>query len=521
MKLSLRLIAVLVILSLTATFAYQAYWLVNLYQTLKADAERNIVEAMRISDYQEVMGRAEWWAVNGDRHGTLEVSAARMKEESQSMVFTSQTESHYVKGELTITTDSASTGKDSTRISANVEKRNIQPSVDDGLSDSDDFNDKFQSALAGKSDLLDLAVVLQKGIHIGIDQLCPTNYHVYDSLLNMQLQEAGVHQPYRLEVVRRDSSMNVCDTILVSCDSAFHTTADTRNYDYSFDTDGHVTYRLWIGPVTSIVLGQMGGILATSLVFVVVLGLSFWYMIHVILRQKSLDEMKTDFTNNMTHELKTPIAVAYAANDVLLNFKKDSDEDVRRKYLKVCQEQLNKLSALVEQILSMSMERRKNFRLSRERTDMGELLDEVVRTFRLKADKNAVIDLRLESEGIFASVDRVHIANAVGNLIDNSLKYSGDRAEVRVRCWQTGNGSVVISVSDNGIGISQDKLQYVFDKFYRVPTGNRHEVKGYGLGLHYVKTIVGLHGGTVTAHSRLGKGSTFYMEINGKEDKIT
>ena len=516
MKLSLRFIAVLVILSLTAIFAYQTYWLVNLYQTLKADAERSIVEAMRISDYQEVMRRAEWWAVNGDKHGTLEVSAARMKEDSQSMVFTSQTESHYVKGELTITTDSTSTSKDSTRISANVEDRNIQQSADGGQSDANDFNDKFQSALAGKSDLLDLAVVLQKGIHIGIDQLCPTDYHVYDSLLNLQLQEAGVHQPYRLEVVSRDTSMTVCDTILVSCDSAFIATADTRNYDYSFDTDGQVTYRLWVGPVTSIVLRQMGGILATSFVIVIVLGLSFWYMIHVILRQKSLDEMKTDFTNNMTHELKTPIAVAYAANDVLLNFKKNCDEEERRKYLTVCQEQLTKLSALVEQILSMSMERRKNFRLSIERADMGELLDEVVRTFRLRADENAVIELKLESEGIFASVDRVHMANAVGNLIDNSLKYSGDRAaEVSVRCWQTGNGEVKISVSDNGIGISHDKLQYVFDKFYRVPTGNRHEVKGYGLGLHYVKTIVDMHGGRVTAESRLGGGSTFCIEIKG------
>lgn len=520
MKLSLRFIAALVILSLMAIFAYQAYWLVNLYQTLKADAERSIIEAMRISDYQEVMRRAEWWAVNGDKHGTLEVSAARMKEESQSMTFTSQTESHYVKGELTITTDSASKGKDSTRISANVEKSNIPPSADNGQSDADNFNDKFQSALAGKSDLLDLAVVLQKGIHIGIDQLCPTDYHVYDSLLNLQLQEAGVHQPYRLEVVCRDSSMTECDTILVSCDSAFIATADTRNYDYSFDTNGQATYRLWIGPVTSIVFRQMGGILATSLVIVIVLGLSFWYMIHVILRQKSLDEMKTDFTNNMTHELKTPIAVAYAANDVLLNFKKNCDEEEKRKYLTVCQEQLTKLSALVEQILSMSMERRKNFRLTVERTDMGELLDEVVRTFRLRADKSAVINLELESERIYASVDRVHMANAVGNLIDNSLKYSGDRAaEVRVRCWQTENGEVKISVSDNGIGISHDKLQYVFDKYYRVPTGNRHEVKGYGLGLHYVRTIADMHGGRVTAESRLGEGSTFCIEIKGKESK--
>lgn len=505
MKLSLRLIAVLVIMSITATFAYQAYWLINLYQTLKADTERSITEAMRISDYQEVMGRAEWWAVNGDKHGTLEVSAARMKSDSQSMVFTSQTEDHYVKGELTITADS--TGRDSTTTASEEQTA------------TDSFNDKFQSALAGRSDLLDLAMVLQKGIHIGIDQLCPADYSVYDSLLSLQLQEAGVLQPYKLEVVRRYPSSHVCDTIVVRCDSAFQSTAESRSYDYSFDTDGLLTYRLWTAPVTSIVLHQMGGILLTSFIIVIVLAFSFWYLIHIILQQKSLDEMKTDFTNNMTHELKTPIAVAYAANDVLLNFKKDCDENERRKYLLVCQEQLSKLSALVEQILSVSMERRKGFRLTREKTDIGELLHDVVRTFRLKANRESAIELTAEQERMFASVDRVHMANAVGNLIDNALKYSGNEAKVRVACFPNGKGGIRISVSDNGVGISRDNQRYVFDKFYRVPTGNLHQVKGYGLGLYYVKTIVGMHGGTVSMNSRPGKGSTFYIEINSDEDE--
>ena len=152
-------------------------------------------------------------------------------------------------------------------------------------------------------------------------------------------------------------------------------------------------------------------------------------------------------------------------------------------------------------------------------TDMGELLHDVVRTFRLKTDRKSAIEFTVGPEKMFASVDRVHMANAVGNLIDNALKYSGSDAKIHVRCVPKGKECIRISVSDNGIGISRDNQRYVFNKFYRVPTGNLHQVKGYGLGLYYVKTIVGMHGGTVSVNSRPGKGSTFYIEINSEKDE--
>ena len=257
---------------------------------------------------------------------------------------------------------------------------------------------------------------------------------------------------------------------------------------------------------------QMAGILATSAVILLVLGFSFWYLIRILLRQRTLEEMKDDFTNNMTHELKTPIAVAYAANDALLNFGADADTLKRTRYLRICQEQLTRLGGLVEQILSLSMERRHSFRLHRTTFPVADILAPLIEQHKLKADKPVRISTRLTPSGLEVNADRTHFSNIVSNLLDNAIKYSAGQAEVEIEASQEG-GAFILSVRDKGIGIPKDKLAHVFDKFYRVPTGNLHEVKGYGLGLYYVKTMVERHGGTVEVESEPGRGSEFVIRI--------
>jgi signal transduction histidine kinase len=227
--------------------------------------------------------------------------------------------------------------------------------------------------------------------------------------------------------------------------------------------------------------------------------------------------MKSDFTNNITHELKTPIAVAYAATDALLNFHQVNDAVKRERYLRICQEQLQRLSGLVEQILSMSMERRKTFRLNVEELPLKELLLPLVEQHKLKADKSVHISLDIEPDGLTVRADRTHLTNIISNLLDNAIKYSDGQAEITVCCrrytGQDGDTHTEIRVSDHGIGIAHDRLPHIFDKFYRVPTGNLHEVKGYGLGLFYVKTLVEKHNGTVEVKSEPGKGSEFTVRI--------
>lgn len=222
--------------------------------------------------------------------------------------------------------------------------------------------------------------------------------------------------------------------------------------------------------------------------------------------------MKSNFTNNITHELKTPIAVAYAANDALLNFNQAEEKSKRDQYLRISQEQLQRLSGLVEQILSMSMESRKTFRLHPEEICLKELITSLIEQHQLKADIPVHITLETEPEALTIVADRTHFSNIISNLIDNAVKYSKQEAEIMIQCRQTGE-TVTITVSDHGIGIPLDKQKHIFDKFYRVPTGNLHNVKGYGLGLFYVKSMVEKHGGTITDKSESGKGSTFTITI--------
>lgn len=213
------------------------------------------------------------------------------------------------------------------------------------------------------------------------------------------------------------------------------------------------------------------------------IGVSFWFLIRIILRQKSVEEMKEDFTHNITHELKTPIAVAYAANDALLNFNGAENLTKRQNYLQIIQTQLKQLSGLVEQILSMSMEQRKNFRLNYEPVELRPMLENLISQHRLKADKPTEFKLIME-ENITLRADRLHLYNVISNLIDNAIKYSDEKAYIyisAIRCNNPCNGDrnayVMLKIQDKGIGIPADRQKHLFDKFYRVPTGNLHNVK--------------------------------------------
>ena len=159
---------------------------------------------------------------------------------------------------------------------------------------------------------------------------------------------------------------------------------------------------------------------------------------------------------------------------------------------------------MVEQILSMSMERRRQFRLSIEAVDVAALLQPIIEQQQLKADKPVVFKTRIEPEGLTIQADRAHLSNILNNLIDNAIKYSSDEARVEIAAT-----AAAISVTDHGMGIAPDKLPHIYDKFYRVPTGNLHDVKGYGLGLFYVKTMVEKHGWSIDVSSTRGEGTTF------------
>lgn len=271
--------------------------------------------------------------------------------------------------------------------------------------------------------------------------------------------------------------------------------------------DGELIYQAYISPLTKNVLKEMGGIIATNAAIALVLGVAFWYLIHIINRQKTLEEMKDDFTNNMTHELKTPIAIAYAANDSLLQFPDPTDEERTRKYLTAAIDQLSKLSGLVESILSMSMERRKHLSLAKEEILLRPFLETIIEQQKIKVHKGCTIEFVCD-DTLSVMADPTHLSNIMANLIDNSIKYSGDHVDILIKAAEG-----YISVTDNGNGISRKHLSEIFNKFYRVPTGNRQNVRGYGIGLFYVKSLVEKHGWSIDVSSEPGKGSCFTITM--------
>ncbi len=278
-----------------------------------------------------------------------------------------------------------------------------------------------------------------------------------------------------------------------------------------YQVNGKLTYCAYISPLTENILKEMSGVIVTSALIAIVLTFGFWYLLHVIKRLRTIEEMKDDFTNNMTHELKTPIAIAYAANDSLLQFPDPNDEERTKKYLSASLEQLSKLAGLVENILAMSMERRKHLAMSKEELNLKTFLISIIEQQKLKADKPCDIILDCPGDAV-VEADPTHFSNVVGNLIDNSVKYSGKSVMIKIKADASG-----ISVSDNGIGIPDKSLHDIWSKFYRVPHGNHSDVRGYGIGLFYVKSIVDKHGWWIGVESREGAGSKFTIKFRNYE----
>lgn len=280
---------------------------------------------------------------------------------------------------------------------------------------------------------------------------------------------------------------------------------------FYIDKYKHHLYDVYISSLGNEILRQMAGIIATSVTILLVMSFLIWYLLHWVSRLRSIEQMKDDFTHNMTHELKTPVAVAYSAADSMLRYYDHSDEERNKKFLGIILQRLSFLSGMIENILSMSMARFKTLELHKENVRMYPLLNDIAGMIELKADKpvTTVIDMR---DDISVFTDPLHFGNLISNIMDNAVKYSGPEVEIRI----TGDEEKIV-ITDNGIGISRDNIPHIFDKFYRVTNGDTYEVGGYGLGLFYVKQIVDLLGWRISVDSSLGKGTSFTIKFKENE----
>lgn len=258
---------------------------------------------------------------------------------------------------------------------------------------------------------------------------------------------------------------------------------------------------------------SLGTMAFSSIGLILAISLCFAYTIHIIFRQKKLSDMKTDFVNNMTHELKTPISTISLASEMLRDQKVNTDPGRIQKYAGVIHDENKRLGSHVEKVLQMAVIDRGEHKLKLSYVSLHELVQKAIDKMALQLEERGGV-LRTEFNARFpeAKVDETHFTNIVTNLLDNAIKYSSGKPEIKV-ATSDHSGGVLISVSDNGIGMSKEAQKRVFEKFYRVPTGNVHNVKGFGLGLSYVKAMVEAHGGAIRLKSEVNKGTTFEVFI--------
>ena len=280
-----------------------------------------------------------------------------------------------------------------------------------------------------------------------------------------------------------------------------------------FNPGDENVYRAQLHMVDAVPFMQMSGIIITSGLILLLTGFLIWYLLRQVGRLRSIEQMKDDFTHNMTHELKTPVAVAYSAADSMLRYYDRSDEQRDKRLLNIIMERLNFLSGMIENILSMSMERFKKMNITIEDVAVRPLVENLAEMIKLKAGKPVTVNIDIPGE-LTVTADPLHFGNVITNLLDNAVKYSGDSVTIVI----SGDGQS-LTVSDDGIGIRPTHLPYIFDKFYRVTDGDRYEVGGYGLGLYYVRQIADRLGWQVSVESEPRRGSTFTIRFNNQKNR--
>lgn len=282
--------------------------------------------------------------------------------------------------------------------------------------------------------------------------------------------------------------------------------------DIPVNMDGHYFGVLFPNKSTSILKELDTQIYAVILVILILI--FFSYTIYILLRQKRLSEVKTDFINNMTHELKTPISTIGLSADVLSNPNVLKDEVRLKQYVSIIKSESDRLKSQVEKVLQLATLTPRKANLNRERLDLHKVILGAVTTVHPAVEEaSGKIEVKLEASNPIVQGDPVHITNVIYNLLDNAQKYTDKEPLISIST-RNEKGKLYITISDNGVGMKPSQLRMIFDKFYRVPTGDLHNVKGFGLGLFYVKTIVKAHKGKITVESTPGVGSSFTIIFN-------
>ena len=337
-----------------------------------------------------------------------------------------------------------------------------------------------------------------------------------DTLLRFELYNKGINLPvdYEVSTANSDSLIFSKANDVAGLKPVFITGATYQTPIFSTDViNDPGLIRVAFPQKNTLILNKMTATMATTGGLLIVLVFCFGYTIFSILKQKKVSEMKTDFINNMTHEFKTPVSTIMIASEALRDSEITQDKSRVARLANIIYEENERLGSHIERVLNIARIDKNDFKLDKKPLDVNDMIAVVVDSMELKLQKcNAHTSLQLNASNAIINGDELHFSNVIYNLIDNAIKYSVGPPDITISTLSK-DGQVIIKVADKGVGMSRDQQTKIFEQFYRIPTGNLHDVKGFGLGLSYVNTVVKRLNGMISVKSEKEKGSEFELKF--------
>ena len=376
-----KTISTLFIIVIAVIFGCNVYYLISLYNSIRANVERDVMTALADADIDDLMyraGRAQGLASNVKMHEDMdEYNAPRKAEASTYRDKNGQLISVRTEADGTVTEERAM------------------------LSENSSYSNQMVDAMS-------------RQFHAIMDKYIPYDMTVMDSVLRDQLSHRFIYPDFLcVEVVNSKDSV-ICDNPKLKSESGFD------SFRFNINPDEGIYYKAYMTHLTRHIVSEMSGVIITVFLLLVAFTLAFWYLLHTVSRLRTIEEMKDDFVSNMTHELKTPIAIAYSANDALLNYDTANDPQKKVTYLNIANKQLKRLGELVENILAMSMERRKTMKLKPETIQLRPLIKEIAAAQHMRGERKITINVDVD-EAVSIEADKAHLSNILNNLIDNAI----------------------------------------------------------------------------------------------------
>ena len=502
------LILIVTLFSLTAALLvtvqiFQTNKIVNINENLFSISVGNAMDDM-ISDLNRM--RVEDYIGKNDRYALLKFK--RIQDlNAKMMTLTQGNESLFMdstKVELDVITKDSAVIKETAKVTAEERELVIRYNQllhnRNKLSNGYEFYNTFVNELSAY--LIDNIIDNQQ-----------FNYALLDSMTVTKLQEYGIDMQPAIAVYSSHR-----DQFIYNSQNTDEKKLRQSAFRYSFHPDetsaANDYYIVLSFPSTLFFFNENMNLYAiVSIALIIFIIILFLLSTQIILNQRKLDEMKNNFISNMTHEIKTPIATISLAAEMLQDHTISSDQASRDNFLSIIGNENRRMQILVETILQSSKMSNKNFSLNRKEININQIVSQVSKSLKMNIEsKGGDLQLNLDASPAMIYADELHFTNLVYNLIDNAIKYSPKKVNITVSTY-CDNSNTILSVKDKGLGISKENQKHIFEKFYRVSTGDVHNVKGFGIGLNYVMQIVKLHGGTITVISELEQGSEFIVSI--------